>query len=106
MAPSFVHDALEPGLQWHGSGPAFVLLETIARYHILKVDCSADGIFCKAFIERYRAKNENLVNAMSDGVLSRDDILRRRVAPGNEDRDFSVAMSKGSNRIDSGDDMV
>ena len=43
---------------------------------------------------------------MSDVVLSRDDILRRRVAPGDGDLGFSVAMSKGIDRIETGDDMV
>ena len=106
MATAFVHDALESCLQRHGSGAVFMLLETTARCPILKVYCSADGIFCKSFIDKYQKTNSNLVQVMSDVVLSRDDILRRRVVPGDGDLGFSVAMSKGIDRIETGDDMV
>ena len=106
MAPSFVHDALEFCLQRRGSDAVFMLLETIARCHILKVDCSADSTVCKPFIDKYHTKHSNLVQAMSDRVLSRDDILRRRVAPGDGDLGFSVAMSKIIDRIESDEHMV
>ena len=106
MAPSFVHDALQPCLQRHGFVAVFMLLGTTARCHILKVDCSADAAFCKAFIDKYHTIHSNLVQNMSDGVLPRDDILRRRVAPGNGDLGFRVAMPKVINKIKSDDDMV
>ena len=52
MAPSVVFDVLEGSVSRHGSGVIFMILETLSRCHVIKADCSADGLFMNAFVDK------------------------------------------------------
>jgi len=79
MAPAFIMDALESAVLRHGNGAVFMLLESITRCHIVKIDASVDGVFLKSFYDkkaRHSPQSVCSTSAASSSVISRDEILQ------------------------------